>query len=75
MKLYAVALVSCVSMMDAWKWAVAFSLGISQLLDIFLSLRDTLPYRFQESLIAFPPKYGHKNLYETIVTGYFSHQH
>lgn len=31
MKLFAVALVSCVSMSDAWKWAIAFSLGMAVL--------------------------------------------
>lgn len=31
MKLFAVALVSCVSMSNAWKWAVAFSLGMAVL--------------------------------------------
>lgn len=31
MKLFAVALVSCVSMADAWKWAIAFSLGMAVL--------------------------------------------
>lgn len=35
MKLYAVALVSCVSMMDAWKWAVAFSLGVAVLVGVY----------------------------------------
>lgn len=30
-KLFAVALVSCVSMSDAWKWAIAFSLGMAVL--------------------------------------------
>eukprot|EP00435_Cladocopium_sp_Y103_P043821 s102_g12.t1 len=31
MKLFSVALVSCVSMADAWKWAIAFSLGMAVL--------------------------------------------
>ena len=31
MKLFAVALVSCVSMADAWKWAIAFSLVMAVL--------------------------------------------
>ena len=31
MKLFAVALVCCMSMPDAWKWAIAFSLGMAML--------------------------------------------
>ncbi|CAE7475938.1 FLS2 [Symbiodinium natans] len=34
MKLFAVALVSCVSMSDAWKWAIAFSLGMAVLVGV-----------------------------------------
>ena len=33
-KLFAVALVSCVSMKDAWKWPVAFSLGMGTLVSV-----------------------------------------
>ena len=33
-KLYAVALVCCVSMSDAWKWAIAFSLGMAVLVAV-----------------------------------------
>ena len=31
MKLFAVGLVSCVSMSDAWKWAIAFSLDMGDI--------------------------------------------
>lgn len=34
MKLFAVGLVSCVSMSDAWKWAIAFSLGMAVLIGV-----------------------------------------
>ena len=34
MKLYAVALVCCMSMSDAWKWAIAFSLGMALLVGV-----------------------------------------
>eukprot|EP00435_Cladocopium_sp_Y103_P039019 s109_g10.t1 len=34
LKLYAVALVCCVSMSDAWKWAIAFSLGMAVLVGV-----------------------------------------
>eukprot|EP00435_Cladocopium_sp_Y103_P045938 s109_g13.t1 len=34
MKLYAVALVCCVSMSDAWKWAIAFSVGMAVMVGV-----------------------------------------